>query len=183
MLIRSYLIDQGHVIVHDWLPKIPKKDGKYQIAGRMSEKEYKKVMAALDESDLIIIESSQPSFSTGHVLTLALEKKVPVLVLWSERSPWYKRRGMVEHIESDFIQIAIYDEENYKEIINSFIKRFSTNGQKHRFNLVIDDSEKQYLDWACYRSFKSKTRIIRDMIRNNMNSDPEYRKYLGKGNK
>lgn len=87
---------------------------------------------------------------------------------------------MIESIESDYLELAEYNDDNMYDVINAFLNKYEQAHLRHRFNLVIDEVERQYIDWLSYNTFKSRTKIIRDLIRNRISSDEEYRNYLQK---
>jgi len=181
--IRDHLVSSGNVLVHDWLANIIEKDGTFRIPKRIRSAEYKNAIKAIDDADLLIFETTQPSFSTGHLMTLGLQKKVPTLVMWLEDSAWTQRRGMIENIDSEFLELSEYNTENLEDVVDVFINKYGDSQLKHRFNLVIDDVERQYLDWLSYNTFKSRTKLIRDLIRNKIGDDKEYSSFLSKTTK
>lgn len=178
--IRRFFLDNGHLLVHDWLNTIKKNNDKYVIPKKLSADEYRKAIDAIDMAELLVFESTLPSFSTGHLMTVALEKKIPTLVMWLDDSPWENRLGMIESIRSEYLELSSYNNKNYKDVLSCFINKYNKNGIRHRFNLVIDDIERQYLDWSSYNTFKSRTAIIRELIRDELNNNEEYKKYLAK---
>ena len=179
-MIRDHLIKSGNVIVHDWLSKIKKKGETYDIPQAIASSEYRNAIEAVENADLVIFETTQPSFSSGHLMTLALQKKTPTLMMWLDDSPWSIRRGMIENIDSNYLELAEYNSENYAQILDSFINKYGNAELKHRFNLVIDDVERQYLDWLSYNTLKSRTALIRKMIRESVERDEEYKRFLGR---
>lgn len=178
--IRDHIIDQGHLLVHDWLSHIKRSEKGFIKPKIIPQTEYKKSISSIHDCQLAIFESTQPSFSTGHLLTIATQNKIPTLVLWLDDSPWVRNKGMIESIESDYLELAEYNDDNMYDVINAFLNKYEQAHLRHRFNLVIDEVERQYIDWLSYNTFKSRTKIIRDLIRNRISSDEEYRNYLQK---
>ncbi len=178
-LIRDHLIDDGHVILHDWLLKL-KEHPKDKLVHEINNEEYKKIVKAVDEADLLIFEATVPSFSTGHLLTLAIQKKKPALFMWLDSSNWAKRKGFIYSIESEYIDIIPYNLSCYKNVIDSFIKKYSNYSNDQRFNLLIDKVERQYLDWKSNNTLKTRSNLIRSLIRKDMNNDNDYISYLQK---
>jgi len=133
---------------------------------------------AVESADLLIFEATVPSFSTGHLLTLAIQNKKPSLFLWLDSSDWAKRKGFIYSIESEYIEILPYNKNNYKEIIAGFINKYSDYSDSCRFNLFLNKAERQYLDWKSYSTFKTRSELIRRMIREHLRNDIEYVEYL-----
>ncbi len=179
-LIRDHLIQSGNVLVHDWLSNVHQDGGTFTAPEVIESSEYKKAINAIEDADLVIFETTQPSFSTGHLMTLSLQKKVPTLVMWLDDSAWSQRRGMIENIDSNDLELSEYNKKTYKDVVNAFINKHGDSHLKHRFNLVFDDIERQYIDWLSYNTFKSRTRLIREMIREKIDNDTEYTKLLSR---
>lgn len=176
-LIRDYLIKNGHIIVHDWLVKY-KNYPKDKLINEIDNNEYKKIISAVERADVLIFEATVPSFSTGHLLTLAIQKKKPALFLWLDSSDWSRRKGFIYSIESQYIDILPYNLKCYKQVIDVFTRKFEGYSDSTRFNLLIDKTERQYLDWKSYNTFKTRSKLIRSMIRKEINNDEEYIAYL-----
>lgn len=177
--IRDVIIENNHILTRDWLPlalaKLDSKDREYDAINA-----YKKVIEAINKSDLLIIDDTASGFSTGHEITLGLMKQKPTLVLWHNTKKRLFDKRMIHGIESPYLVTSYYEESNLEEIILKFINQFSHATQKHRFHLVIDEVERNYIDWAKFKNDKSRTEIIREAIREKLSNDGEYNKYLGK---
>ncbi len=176
--IRDYIADSGHVLTHDWIQKL-RNFGEKQIPG-VGKDEYGKAVRGIEEADALVFESTLSSFSTGHLLTLGLQLKKPILVMWLDSSSWVGRKGFIESIEGENLELTSYNMSNYSLVLSSFLNKYETYGTKHRFNLVLDEQEWQYLEWLNYRSFKTRTKILRELITTNLLEDEEYRDYLSK---
>jgi len=175
--IRDYIVKHGHIITHDWLPKMrPHK--KHHGRPQVSPKEYKRAIEAVEEADVLIFENTVPSFSTGHLLTIGLQLKKPILVMWLDSSPWTKRRGFIESLQAQNLELNSYTADNYTKILHGFLKKYEKAGVRYRFNLVIDPVEKRYLDWVNYNRFTSRTTVIRNLIRAALSEDKNYQEYL-----
>lgn len=177
--IRDYIVTSGHVLTHDWMNKL--RSASLPSIPKITEQEYRKVYKGVVEADALIFESTLPSFSTGHLLTLGLQMKKPVLVLWLDSSPWVYRKGFIESIHEKDLQLASYSMDTLQSKLSEFFKKYQSYKSKHRFNLVIDDVERQYLEWLNYQTFHTKTRIIRELIRKKLEHDEAYRQYLSRG--
>jgi len=175
--IREFLIEEGHVLTRDWLP-ITYKYAKKNKRIKSVENIYEAVMRAVSDSELVIIEDTISGFSTGHQITMALQRQKPTLVLWQKSKKMHFNKGFIEGIKSDYLEVTQYDLKNYKEIIRAFINKYSKATQKHRFHLVIDEVERKYIEWAKFQKGKSRTKIIRQAIRKEIREDEEYQDYL-----
>ncbi len=176
--IREYLIDQGHILTRDWLPATEERLQKHQTQRKDIKQIYRECVDALREADLVIIEDTVSNFSTGHQTTLALQYKRPTLVLWQTDKPKTYVTSFIHGIESDILQISEYTTNNLHETIHAFIKKHSGNQDKNRFHLVLSSAERQYLDWIQHKEHKSRTNAIREALREEMDGNEEYQRYL-----
>ncbi|MBU0975196.1 MAG: hypothetical protein ABIE03_04885 [Patescibacteria group bacterium] len=178
-MIRSLIISEGHVLTRDWIPHTEEmlQKGKTNIERDIKEI-YKSCIKAIDEAEAVIIEDTVSNFSTGHQITIALQGRKPTLVLWRGKKHRQFEQMFVHGIESDLLEIAEYSASNLDEIIKSFIAKYQDNKEKSRFHLVLSGMERKYLDWCQFNKKKSRTRIIRDALREKVDKDEDYNIYL-----
>ena len=176
--IRDYLVKQGHVLTRDWLPKAEKR----LLAGDTDVTDIKEIyqacINALREAELVIIEDTVSNFSTGHQITLALQLRKPTLVLWQGKKHRHFNQMLIHGIDSDLLQVAEYKPDNLADIVQGFINTYDDRPEKNRFHLVLSGIERRYLDWAQFVKHQSRTKVIREALKNSINSDEEYTKYL-----
>lgn len=178
--IRDFLVAENHILTRDWLPHTKALVDSGHIQDRNIKQIYKECMKAIQEADLVIIEDTISNFSTGHQVTIALQRQKPTLVLWANPKQKHFASSFIQGVESDYLEFHVYNDSNYQEIIKSFINKYENAGQRNRFHLVLDDVERKYLDWAQFKKEKSRTKLIRDALRKSINEDDDYQKYLSK---
>lgn len=176
--IRDFLVEEGHILTRDWLG-----DTNQRLKMNIREVKdiksiYKDSLKALRESDLVIVEDTVSNFSTGHQITLALQMRKPTLVLWSGKKHRQFSKMFIHGIDSEYLVIKEYTDENIKEIIKIFIEKYKSSEIKSRFNLVLKAHERNYLDWIQYTLHKSRTDFIRELLREKISKDKEYKRYL-----
>lgn len=176
--IRSQLISKGHLLTRDWLPHTEKRLKSSDTDIRDIKEIYKVCIKALKEADLVIIEDTVSNFSTGHQITVALQNRKPTLVLWQGKKHRHFKQMFIHGIDSNILQVSEYTRENLNSVINIFIKKYENAFEANRFHLVLDGVERRYLDWAQFIKHKSRTKIIKDAIRNVMERDEDYVRYL-----
>ncbi len=177
--IRDFLVSEGHILTRDYLPHVEKrlKNASREIPN--IKEIYKQSIKAILESDVVIIEDTVSNFSTGHLITKALQFRKPVLVLWQTRKDKEFKQNFIHGIESDILDIAEYDNNN--ELIQSilrFLNKYQNGQTKNRFHLVLSTPERQYLDWKHFKNGLSRTEIIRKALREKIQNDKEYQTYL-----
>jgi len=177
--IRDVIIDDGHILTRDWLPlainAIKHKEKAYN-----TKSAYRSIVKAIHDADLLIIDDTASGFSTGHEITLGIMRSKPTLVLWHESKKRMFDKRMIHGIDSPYLVTAYYTENNLEGIILKFIRQFSNATMKHRFHLVIDEVERNYIDWAKFQQGKSRTEVIREAIREKIAQDKKYQNYLGR---
>lgn len=167
-------------MTRDWLPHTPPQISRRRRSRNIKDI-YRSVRKAIAEADLLIVEDTVSDFATGHQITLGLQRRKPVLVMHLDDPKGSFADTLLDGIESDYLQVSTYDLDNYQQIIQEFIAKYEDAGNKHRFNLVIDEVERKYLEWAKYRYGQSRTRIIRTALRKAIEQDKDYSKYLRRG--
>ncbi len=176
--IRNYLVESGHLLTRDWLPHTKKRlvTGDTQVPDIKDI--YKSCVNALREAELVIVEDTVSNFSTGHQITLALQLRKPTLVLWQGAKHRQFSQMFIHGVESDLLQVAEYDANTLTDIMQTFINTYDDRPEKNRFHLVLSGIERRYLDWAQFVKHQSRTKVIREALKNTIASDEDYKKYL-----
>jgi hypothetical protein len=178
--IRNYLIEHGQTLTRDWLPHTENHLLKGNTDIRDIKQIYKSCIQAIKEADLVIIEDTVSNFSTGHQITIALQNKKPTLVLWQGEKHRHFRQMFIHGIDSDILQISEYLPKKLYEIIEAFLTKYENVIERNRFHLILNNVERNYIDWAQYTKGKSRTKIIRESLRAIIDQDTEYTDYLSK---
>jgi hypothetical protein len=139
---------------------------------------YRDCIKGIMQSDIIIVEDTVSNFSTGHQITMALQRKKPTLVLWQKSKERQFNDSFINGIQSDLLEVHEYEGDEYKEIIKVFVNKYADVKERNRFHLVLNNIERNYIDWVHLNTKKSRTQIIRDAINNLIDKDEEYSKYL-----
>jgi len=179
--IRNFLISNDHTLTRDWLPHTEKalQEGRIDIAFNI-KKIYQDCIKSIKEADLVIIEDTVSNFSTGHQITVALQSKKPTLVLWQGKKHRHFKQMFIHGIESDILQISEYEPADLYKLINTFINKYENATEKNRFHLILNNVERNYLDWAQFTKNKSRTKVIKEALKIVIDSDKNYDNYLSK---
>jgi hypothetical protein len=166
------IIGQGHELTRNWLD-----EGREIFNKKIAvdyEEMYDDIISSILYADVGVVEGSLKGLSTGHQITVALQKGKPVLFLRKKNSS-SAFSLMIRGIHSDLLTEVEYDNiDDLPFIIKDFLDK-NKKGKKIRFNLVLNQKEQQYIDWASHNYNKTKTDIIREIIIDKMNSDKNYR--------
>lgn len=174
--IRKHVIDLGHVITHDWLPTAAEQIKK--PGWRDMNKIYWEVVNGINEADVVIIEDTVSGFSTGFETTIAIQRQKPILVMRTKKNNKYFPETFLDGIKSDYLEISHYTLEDCRTVISSFLNKYENATDRHRFNLVIDEVERKYLEWAKVKYELSRTQLIRRGLRKQIDNDTLYQEFL-----
>ncbi len=149
---------EGHKVVRDWI------ESTYESAktGQRSDWVfvYKESLEAINKADVIIADSTIPSFSVGYQVALAIQMKKPILVL--------NKEGVTDSPFASGIEVGItykgYNDTNLKQIIKEFLNENDIQTKDMRFNFFIDRPIYNYLRWTSHKTGKTKAEILRDLV-------------------
>lgn len=178
--IRDFLVAQKHTLTRDWLAKAEKRLKLGDIEVEDIKEIYNDCMRAINAAELVIIEDTISNFSTGHQITVALQRQKPTLVLWQGKKHRHFKKMFIHGIDSDLLEVKEYNKDNLNETIKSFINKYKNSKTRNRFHLVLNQIERDYLDWAQYNKGESRTKIIRNSLKTTIDTDKSYNNYLKK---
>lgn len=175
--IRDYLKEQGHIVIYDWLDtaleyRLNNPEGKRNIKNIFNE-----ITTAIEEADAVIIEYTVPNFSSSHQITYALHKRKPTLVMRLHKDNTFSD-SYIEALESPFLSLKDYTLANFKDVIDEFLGYSQIKKGMGRYNIVLDNTQKFYLDWASAKYKKSRSEIIRDALEDKVQNDNYFKKYI-----
>jgi len=167
-----------HILTRDWLEETERhmQAGNKELPGIKTI--YKACVEAIREAELVIIEDTVSNFSTGHQITLALQMRKPTLVLWQGKKHQHFNQMFIHGIESDLLQVREYTPDTLADVLQTFINTYEDKPEKNRFHLILNGWERRYLDWAQFTRNRSRTKVIREALKQAIENDPDYRAYL-----
>lgn len=177
-LIRNYLVEKDCVIVYDWLEDAEEEQKKNPNGKRNIKQIYKDVITAIDTADICVIENTIPNFSVAHQISYALHKQKPTLVMWQKKDHALYTDSYLEAIDSKFLTIKQYTMADYKNILDEFIGYSRIAFGQHRYNIILGNKQRYFLDWASMTYKKSRSAIIRDSLDVMSMNDEKFKKYL-----
>jgi hypothetical protein len=153
---------EGHTLAHNWV------DASYKslVEEKASPGDtdwalmYKDSAEAISRADVIVAETSIPSFSVGYQVASAVSMKKPVLVL--------NREGVEKSFFASGIEVGIeyskYTPETLQEILEKFLGENDIATKDMRFNFFIDRPIYNYLRWSALKTGKTKAEILRELV-------------------
>lgn|GEM_PF-2443594 len=123
---------------------------------------YEALIKTMKMCDAVIFEGTVPSTGCGHFLTIALQNHIPVLFLNQNRYT-----GLMIRDANRILKVKMYDPKDLKDLEQT-IKKFIqfANGKKlrTRFNIMIDDSIENHLNYISKTRNMSKADYVRSLI-------------------
>lgn len=177
-LIRRTIKTKGHTLTRDWLYE--ELEHRKKGIKKYSNDVYYKTLQAILDADVVIIEGTAPSFHIGHQITIALQKNKPVLFLSLklEKGKWPIVGSFRKKEDRPILYVKKYTKRSLKTILERFFQEYK-RGPMTRFNLILEHDIENYLIWASLTYKKSKSDIIRDLLRKHMRlEDKNYQEYL-----
>jgi len=176
--IRNFLVTNKHTLTRDWLRKTQSRIDQGDTEINDIKEIYKACIQAIHEADVVIIEDTVSNFSTGHQITVALQRQKPTLVLWKGKKHRHFKNMFIHGIESNLLEVKEYDKNTLEQTLTRFLNKYENGKSKNRFHLILNQVERDYLDWAQYNKNQSRTKLIRKSIQLSLQNDDDYQEYL-----
>lgn len=159
--IINVLQNLGHTAYADHIIKRLNDTSDHKIRKKYVQN-YQKIVDKINSSDIMIVESSIPSMAVGHFLTLALTKRMPVLVLYT-----HNPHGLLIGNPNNLLFFKKYSQTGFddlEKIINKWVENIDKNVLKNRFNLMLSsDHVDKIAKKASYLKI-SKAEYVRKLI-------------------
>jgi hypothetical protein len=117
---------------------------------------------ALRRSDVVVIDATHYTFSHGFQMAAALEFEKPILVLSRDRLEYKYITGFTDPL---LLYKTYTTEADLVRTLTNFLRKNTVHTKDLRFNIMFDRKIAKYLDKQSLSSGKSKSDIIRDVIK------------------
>jgi hypothetical protein len=121
----------------------------------------------IDACDFMVVEASFPSISVGYEISMALEKRKPVLILYSVGDP----PSLFAHHTNEKIASEKYTLSTVEEIIADFIM-YVQGASDTRFTFFITPQIASYLEKVSKKEKMPKSVYLRKLIEKHMDTHP-----------
>jgi len=160
-LITNFLLSLNHKVYSTHVFNREVKEVNAQTRTQ-HEADYQKARNEIQNSDVMIVEGTYPSIGVGHMITVAIELHKSVLILYQNEP-----HGLLIGDPSRLLFLKKYSPKNVAELKKTILN-FLENSKKRllnkRFNLMIDETEENYLDWISKKRNVSRADYIRQLI-------------------
>lgn len=144
-------------------------------------KMYPEVMKAIREADVCIFDVTVKSMSVGQQIIYALERRKPTLMISDANKGDLVSSLMIFGSKSGYLFSYDYiSEEEMLQLIDSFLNNKEIINPPQRFNLFLEKSLADYVNWRAFDQveFKNKTDVISQAMKDAMEEDTEYQEFL-----
>lgn len=153
--------EEGHSLARDWIEPSYQTIKKGQNVGDLDWSDvHKDSLEAIHKADVIIADSTIPSFSVGYQVAFAIQMKKPILIL--------NKEGVSDAPFPSGIEVGVvykkYDAKAMKSIVSTFLRENDIQLKDMRFNFFIDRPIYNYLRWAAHKTGKTKAEILRELV-------------------
>lgn len=146
-----------------------------------AEKRTKTDVASEKKAEAVIIEIAKDTPLLGFRLASVLMEKKPILLLYLEGSKVGDLRALVGDKFFRYLTVASYDPENLNRVLKDYFKSLSEEKEAAaRFNFILNSDLEKFLNWVPFGKKTAKSDFVRELIREAMEEDEEYRAFLKK---
>ena len=156
--IISYMQDGGHQVLKSWI---------VEVLGNHNVGEDHDVLVRqetlLRNSDLMIVESSTPSFGIGYLMHQAIRLHIPILCLYPEGHNDKDLSTVIAGNDSSLLSLHSYNAQNLRTILNKQIHSLG-NDELIKFNFLANKEITAFLEKNAAKQKKSKSEYLRDVL-------------------
>lgn len=132
---------------------------------------------AVDESDFLVAEISYPSVGVGYLIGYAASKKKKILCLYRNNLD-ISISSFISTVPESKITIQKYDIETLEGILSNYFATTKPN-KLYKFNFIISQTVKDYIDWLSLDTKNSVSKKLRNIIEEKViKQDKDYQDYL-----
>ncbi len=140
------------------------------------EKAYKRNIQSTKSCDILIVEVTEPSTSSGYVISYALSERKPVLALInSEKSKSFP--VSLKGSDNKLFTLKEYTEHNLKKIIHEYLFEVKSILDT-KFILIISPQINRYMQWVSDNRRMHKAQVVRQALEDMLAKDKEYKEFL-----
>lgn len=162
LAIIGYLQSLGHTVQADHILNTTESQvGLQTREARLAF--HRKLEAWIQSCDCMVAETSFPSISVGYEVSLALQYKKPVLILYSVGDP----PSLFAHHDDEKIVCETYNLKNFGETIDNFLN-FVHGSADSRFTFFVTPKIAGYLDKIAQIKKIPKSVYLRHLIEQDM---------------
>lgn len=144
----------------------------------MKQKRSEADITSEKRAQVIIIETTSETPQLGFLMAAALIEKKPVLVLCPENSEIKDIQSLVGDKIFRYLTVASYNSKNIEKILKDYFKFLSDDNLSVRFNFFLSSDLENFLNWIPLGKKTPKSEFVRDLIRDAMDENEEYKAFI-----
>ncbi len=157
----------GHDVTENTLD--PSFEFVYTLDKEGKSEQYTNVVKWIKSADVMIAEASWQSLGIGYEISLALENKTPVIVLYNHG----KAPHFLEGRQGEELAILDYDVDNLAETLEEGLEIAKSQADT-RFNFFISPRHTAYLDYISKNQRIPRSVYLRRLIKQHRDENDEY---------
>ena len=142
------------------------------------EEAYKRNLKSINSCDLMVIEITEASTSSGFVISYALNQHKPVLALINT-SQTKSVPTSLKGSTNKLFTLKEYDSKTLEKVLGSYITSVKSIIDT-KFILIISPEIDRYLQWASESRRMHKAQVVRLALEDVMEKDKEYKDHVRK---
>lgn len=151
----------GHQVLPSWIVNIIGQTN--QLTNKTQRQILEEQQHLLRRADIMVVESSLPSFGIGFLMSQALQERKPILCLYPETKDVSELSDMIGGNISSLIKLRPYNKTNLSAVIAEYCQSLATD-DLHKFNFIASREVLDYIDDGADRTGKSKSEFLRDEL-------------------
>lgn len=166
LAIINLLKKKGHQVTADHI--IDATEAKIQLATKEQRLKFHELLESwINACDFMIAETSFPSISVGYEISLALRRKKPVLILYSDGDA----PALFQYHRDENVVCEKYNDKNLADILDQF-SEFVEGAHDMRFTFFISPEIAGHLDKIAKDKNLPKSVYLRNLIAEDMKKSP-----------
>jgi len=137
---------------------------------------YKKNIASIKNSDILVAEVTNLSSGIGFLISTALNLKKPVLALYFGPSHKQLSTTLKGSASNKLMFFREYDTDTYKDVITKFLQKVKSITDT-KFILIISPDIDKYLEWASDYKRMHKAQLVREAVEAYMENDKDWAEF------
>lgn len=169
-LIVKSLKNLGHRVVAGHI--IGKTGKQLDMQTEKEQKEiYSRMLTWKNQADLMVAETSYPSFGVGQEISYSLTSLKPVIALHLKG----RRPHLLTAMGTEYLHIAEYSKDTVKRVLQEYIE-FAKDAADTRFNFFISPQIEAFLKWVSKKRKVPRAVFLRQLVEEDMRRNKSYSK-------
>jgi len=127
--------------------------------------------------DLLFIEASQHTAQLGFEIGFALDKNIPVIVVYHDETGENPLFPLMSVKPDSKLIIRGYKEAEFGGVVKKAVQEIE-NYFDNRFTMILSPQISEFLNWVSNKMRTTRSDYVRSLIESALKKNTEYKKYL-----